>query len=199
VTAAASAEVYMPAPNFVVAFPNWSILVRSELPAASLLPAIRNAIGMEEREAAVDRVMSMDDVIAGTVSAQRIVATLLACFAVLALVLASLGLYSVLTFTVAARLPELAIRAALGSTPRELLAMVGREGVALVGVGLAAGLVAMIPLQGLLKRYIFDVAQLSAPVYAAVVSILLMVGVVAVAVPALRASRIDPIRILRGE
>jgi len=76
VTDAASAEVYMPAPNFVVPFPNWSILVRSSLPADSLLPAIRSAIGTEEREAAVDRVRTMDDVIADTVSAQRIVATL---------------------------------------------------------------------------------------------------------------------------
>jgi putative ABC transport system permease protein len=199
VTEPASAEVYMPAPNFVVPFPNWSIMVRSGLPADSLLPAIRSAIGTEEREAAVDRVRTMDDVISDTVSAQRIVATLLACFAVLALLLASLGLYSVLTFTVAARLPELAIRAALGSTPRGLIALVSREGITLVVAGLGLGLAAMIPLQGLLRRFIFDVAPLNGPMCAAVLSILLAVGATAVAVPALRASQIDPIRILRGE
>jgi putative ABC transport system permease protein len=199
VTEPASAEVYMPAPTFAVAVPNWSMLVRSELPAGSLVPAIRSAIGAEDREAAIDRVMSMDDVIAGTVSAQRIAASLLACFAVLALVLASVGLYSVLTFTVAARLPELAIRAALGSTPRGLLGLVGREGVALIVAGLAVGLAAMIPLQGVLKQYVYDAAELSAAWCAAVLAILLAVGVAAVALPALRAARIDPIRILRGE
>jgi len=199
VTVPASAEVFMPAPTFVVAMPSWSMLVRSGLPADSLLPAIRSAIGTEEREAAVDRVRSMDDAIAETVSAQRIVATLLACFAALALVLASVGLYSVLTFTVAARLPELALRAALGATPRGLIALVGREGIALVAVGLGIGLVAMIPLQGLLRQFIFDVAPLDAPLYGAVLSILLAVGVAAVAIPAWRAARIDPIRILRGE
>jgi putative ABC transport system permease protein len=199
VTAPPSAEVYMAAPTLVVTFPSWSILVRSELSANSLLPAIRNAIRTEEREAAVDRVRTMDDVIAETVSAQRIVATLLASFAVLALVLASVGLYSVLTFTVAARLPELAIRAALGSTPRALVGLVGREGVALIAVGLAIGLAAMVPLHPLLKQFIFDVGPLSASLYAAVLSILLTVGVVAVAIPALRVARIDPIRVLRGE
>jgi len=141
----------------------------------------------------------MDDVISGTVSAQRIVATLLACFAALALLLATLGLYSVLTFSVAARMPELAIRAALGSTPRGMLALVGREGIALVAVGLAIGLVAMVPLQGVMKRYAFDAAELSATLCVAVFAILLAVGMAAVIFPALRASRIDPIRILRGE
>jgi putative ABC transport system permease protein len=199
VTAPSSAEVFMPAPNFVAPFPSWSILMRSDLPAQSIVPAIRTAIGAVEREAAVDRVMSMDDVISGTVSAQRIVATLLACFAVLALLLATLGLYSVLTFTVTARMPELAIRAALGSTPRGLLALVGREGVALVAIGLGTGLAAMVPLQGVLRRYVLDSAELSATLCAAVLAMLLAVGTAAVIFPALRAARIDPIRILRGE
>jgi putative ABC transport system permease protein len=199
VTEPASAEVFMPAPNFVVPFPNWSLLVRSDLPAASIMPAIRREIAAEEREAAVDRVMSMEDVIAGTVSAQRIVTGLLACFAGLAVLLASVGLYSVLTFTVAARLPELAIRAALGSTPRALLALVGREGVVLVAAGLAIGIAAMVPLEGVVKKYVLDAAELSAALYAAVFAVLLVVGVVAVILPALRAARIDPIRTLRGE
>jgi putative ABC transport system permease protein len=105
----------------------------------------------------------------------------------------------VLTFTVASRLPELAIRAALGSTPRGLIGLVGREGIALVAAGLGLGFAAMVPLQGLLTRFIFEVAPVSAPLYAAILAILLTVGVAAVAIPALRAARIDPIRILRGE
>jgi putative ABC transport system permease protein len=193
-----SPEVFMPAPTFVIAAPSWALMVRSELPEAAVLSAVRNAIRTEEREAAVDRARAMDDVIAETVSAQRIVATLLASFAVLALILASLGLYGVLTFTVAARLPELAIRAALGSTPRALVALVGREGIALVAVGLGIGLAAMVPLQPLLKRFIFDVGPLSASLSAVVLSILVSVGAAAVSVPALRVARIDPIRILRG-
>jgi putative ABC transport system permease protein len=199
VTVPPSAELYMAAPTLAVNTPSWSIMVRSELSAGSLLPAIRNAVRTEEREAAIDRVQTMDDVIAETVSAQRIVAALLASFAVLALVLACVGLCSVLTFMVAARLPELAIRAALGSTPRALVGLVGREGVVLIASGLGIGLAAMVPLQPLLKQFVFDVDPLSASLCAAVLSILLTVGVITVAVPAWRAARIDPIRILRGE
>src|SRR5208283_409443 len=157
------------------------------------------AIRAEEREAAVDRVKTMDDVIAETVSGQRIVATLLACFAGLALILASLGLYGVLTFAFAARLPELAIRSALGSTPRALIYLVGREGIALVVAGLGIGFVAMVPVQSLLKQFIFDAGPLNVYVYAVVLATLLTVGVAAVFIPAVRASRIDPIRILRAE
>ena len=176
VTVPPGAEVYVPAPNFVIAAPNWFLLARSELPEESLRGAIRTDLRSEEREAAVDRVRTMDDVIAETVSAQRIVAALLASFGVLALVLASLGLDGLLSFAVAARLPEFAIRAALGSTPRALIARVGREGIALVAVGCAIGLAVMVPLQPLLKRFVFDVGPLSVALGAAVFSILFCGG-----------------------
>lgn len=199
VTAPPSAEVYMPASTFIAATPIWAILVRSDLPAQSLLAGIRGAVRAKEREAAVDHVKTMDDVIADTVSAQRMVAFLLAGFAALALVLASLGLYGVLTFTVAARQPELAIRAAIGATPRGLLGLVGREGIALVILGLSVGLASMVPLEPLLQKYIIDITPLSAPICAAVLLILFVVGSAAVAAPALLAAHIDPMRILRGE
>ncbi len=199
VTVPASAELYMPASTFVVAMPSWSILVRSTLPAASLLPAVRDTVRSVEREAAVDRVSTMEDVIAGTVSAERIVATLLACFALLALTLASVGLYGVLAFTVAARRPELAIRAALGSSPGALIGLVGREGMLLVTAGVAAGLAGMALLQPVLRKFVFDVGSLSSTSCAAALLVLLAVGAAAVTVPALRAARIDPIRTLRQD
>jgi len=199
VTVPASPEVFMAAPTLPLDLPSWTILVRSEMPVASLLPGIRKAIAAEEREAAVDRIQTMDNVIADTVSAQRIVATLLASFAVLALLLAGVGLYGVLTFTATARLPELAIRAALGSTPRGLAGLVGQEGGALVACGLAIGFAAMLPLYPLVRRFIFEVGPLSVSVCGAVGTILVAIAVLAVAIPAFRAARIDPMRILRGE
>jgi len=141
----------------------------------------------------------MDEVVADSVSAQRIVATLLLCFAGLALVLAGLGLYSLVTFTVVARLPELAICGALGASPRALVQLVAREGVALVAAGLITGLAAMIPLRPLFTKYVFEVSPISLPAFGLVLLILLAVGGVAVLVPALRAVRIDPIRVLRQE
>jgi len=199
VTVPASAEVYLPSAGVVVATPSWSLVVRSDLPEESLLPAIRAAIRSDEPEAALDRVKTMDEVVADSVSAQRIVGTLLACFAALALILASLGLYSLVTFTVIARLPELAIRSALGSTPLALAGLAGREGLALVLAGLGIGMAAIVPLHGLLSHYVDDAGRLSAAVLGAVLLLMLVTGVSAVIFPALRAARIDPTRILRSE
>jgi len=199
VSAAPSPEVYMPAKSYTGSFPTWSVVIRSALPAESLVPGIRRAIHSEEPEAAVDHVKTMDEVVADSVSAQRIVATLLLCFAGLALVLAGLGLYSLVTFTAAARLPELAIRGALGATPRALIQLVGREGMALVAAGLITGLVAMIPLRPLLTKYVFEVTPVSLPAFVLVLLVLLAVGGAAVLVPAIRAVRTDPIRVLRQE
>jgi len=194
-----SPEVYMPAKSYANGRPIWSVVIRSARPAESLVPGIRRAIHSEEPEAAVDHVKTMDEVVADSVSAQRIVATLLLCFAGLALVLAGLGLYSLVTFTAVARLPELAIRGALGASPRALIQLVGREGVALVAAGLVTGLAAMIPLRPLLTKYVFEVSPIGVPAFGLVLLVLLAVGGVAVLVPALRAVRIDPIRVLRQE
>ena len=198
VTVPASSELYLPSPS-VDATPSWSVVVRSDLPAETLLPALRAAVRNDEPEAAIDHVKTMDKVVADSVSAERIVGTLLACFAGLALVLASLGLYSLVTFTVIARLPELAIRSALGSTPAALVGLAGREGLALVLAGLGIGLAAMFPLHGLLSHFVEDAGRLNAPVLGSVLLLMLVAGVSAVVFPALRASRIDPTRILRSE
>ena len=199
VSAPPSPEVYMPARSYANGRPIWSVVVRSELPAQSLVPGIRRAIHSEDPGAAVDHIETMDEVVADSVSAQRIVAALLLCFAGLALILAGLGLYSLVTFTAAARLPELAIRGALGASPRALIQLVGREGVTLVAAGLVTGLAAMIPLRPLLAKYVFEVNPMSVPAFGLVLLVLLAVGGVAVLVPALRAVRVDPMQALRRE
>jgi putative ABC transport system permease protein len=199
VSASPSPEVYMPAKSYSSGRPIWSIVIRSELPADSLVPGIRRAIHAEEAQAAVDHIETMDEVVADSVSAQRIVATLLLCFAALALILAGLGLYSLVTFTAAARLPELAIRGALGASPGALIGLVGFEGIALVAAGIITGLAAVIPLRPLIAKYVFEVSSISVPALGLVLLILLAVGGVAVLVPALRAVRVDPIQALRRE
>ena len=162
----------MPASTFVVTAPNWSLMVRSELPGDAIVSAVRDEIRKEEREAAVDRVRTVDAVISETVSAQRILAALVAAFAALALVLARLG---------------------------GLVRLLAREGAALVVIGLATGLAAMIVLQPVLQRLIIDAGPLSVPLGGAVVAFLFLVGMIAVAFPAICAARIDPVRHLRAE
>jgi putative ABC transport system permease protein len=194
-----SAEVYLPAAGFVGALPSWSVVVRSDLAAESVLPAIRGAVRAMEPEAALDRTKTMDEIVADSLSAQRIVGGLLASFAVLALVIAALGLYGLIAFMVVARLPELAIRSVLGSSPIALLGLVSREGVRLMAAGLAIGFAAVVPLRPLLARFVFDVGQANVTVFFSVFFLLIAVGSAASAVPLLRAVRIDPIRILRRE
>jgi len=194
-----SAELYLPAVNYVVSSPSWSIVVRSDLPAESLLPEVRTVVRAQEPEAAIDRLKTMDDVVVDSLSAQRIIAGLLTSFAVLALVIAALGLYGLIAFTVISRLPELAIRSVLGSSPITLLRVVSRDGVCLIATGLTIGFAAVIPLRPLLARFVFDVGRLNAEVFFAALFILLLVGCAASAVPILRAVRIDPVRILRRE
>jgi putative ABC transport system permease protein len=199
VTSRPSAEVYMPAVGYVGAFPSWSVVVRSDLATDALLPALRAIVRAQEPEAAIDRIKTMDDVIVDSLSAQRVVVSLLVCFAVLAVLIAGLGLYSLVAFTVVARLPEFAIRSALGSTPAALVGMVSREGAILIGTGLLIGFAAALPLRPLVTRFVIDVGRVNAAVFSGAFVIALVVGAAALAIPAWRASRVDPLRILRRE
>jgi putative ABC transport system permease protein len=199
VTSGPSAEVYFPAAGFVPPIPNWSVLVRSELAVESLLPSLRSVVRSQEQEAAIDRITTMDDVVAGSLSAQRIIAALLVCFAALAAVIAGLGLYSLIAFTVVARLPELGIRSALGSTPAGLVAVVSRDGASLIATALITGFGMSLPLRSVVTRFVIDVGQVNAGVFSAVFVIALAIGAAALAIPAVRAARIDPLRILRRE
>lgn len=194
-----SPELFLPARLYSAPFSSWSIVVRSSLPAQSLIPGIRHVISRNEQDAVISQVRTMDDVVSDSISYQRIVAALLMCFAILALTLAALGIYGIVSYVVAARTPELAIRTALGSTPSALVALVARQGMGLVAAGLAIGFAAMIPVSSLLADFLYGVHRINIPVFGAVLCVLFIVGGVAVLAPAMRSARIDPIRALRQE
>ena len=199
VEALPSPELFIPARSYSVLFSSWSIVVRSSLPAELLMPAIRQAISSDEQDAVVSHVSMMDDVISDSISYQKIVAALLVCFAILALTLAALGVYGIVSYIVATRTSELAIRAALGSTPTGLTGLVARQGLGLVAAGLAIGFAATIPVNSLLADFLYDTRQINIPVFGAVLGILFIAGGVAVVGPAMRSARIDPIRALRQQ
>jgi predicted permease len=194
-----SPELFLPARSYSAPFSSWSIVVRSPLPAESLTPAIRRAISSNEQDAVLSHIRTMDDVVSDSVSYQRIVAALLMCFAIVALTLAGLGIYGLVSYVVAARTPELAIRTALGSTPTALVALVARQGMGLVAAGIAIGFAAMVPLSSLLANLLYGVHRVNIPVFGVVLGILFLVGGIAVLAPAMRSARIDPIRALRRE
>jgi putative ABC transport system permease protein len=199
VTVPPSAEIFLPANAYASSFSKWSLVVRSPVSMDSLLPSIRRAVRGADQEAAIDRVKTMDDVVVDSLSNQRIVATLLVSFGVLALALAALGIYGLVAYSVATRTPELAIRAALGSTPSALVGLVGRQGLAVVAIGLVLGSAATFPIGAALAKSVFGINRIEMPVFIGVVAILLSTAGLATLVPAGRTARIDPLSALRPE
>jgi ABC-type antimicrobial peptide transport system permease subunit len=126
-------------------------------------------------------------------------ATMFTVFGVLALVVAAIGLYSVLAFDVAQRTRELGIRSALGAEKRRLLQAVVKEGVAMAGVGMALGLAIALAASPYVTELLFEVSPRDPLVLAVVPAVLLVTAVLASLVPALRATRVDPVVALRAE
>jgi putative ABC transport system permease protein len=199
VTAPPSAEIFLPARTFMSPFRRWSLAVRSPVSTDALVPAIRRAVQLADSQAALDRVRTMDDVVADSVADQRIVTTLLVWFGILALVLAALGISSLIAYSVVVRTPELAIRAALGSTPVALVRLVGRQGVVLVTSGVVLGIAASFPASAGLATTVFGISRIGLPVFSGVAAILILTGGLATVIPAARTARIDPLRALRQD
>jgi putative ABC transport system permease protein len=125
--------------------------------------------------------------------------TLLALFAGIALFLAALGIYGVLAYFVSQRAREIGIRVALGARPSGVFRMVVRQGMVPVILGAAAGVAVAIPMTTLLRTLLFGVQPIDPPTYAIALAALAGIAVTACAVPALRATRVDPLVALRDE
>jgi putative ABC transport system permease protein len=194
-----SAEIFLPARAYPAPFPRWSLVVRSPLSAESLLPVIRQAVQNADQEAAIGRVKTMEDVVLDSVSNERIVTTLLVSFGMLALAMAALGIYSLVSYSVVMRTRELAIRTALGSTPAALVQLVARQGLILIAIGVVLGATAAFPLGAALATSVFGISRIEVPVFMSVIAILLFTGGVASLIPAARTAGIDPLSALRQE
>jgi putative ABC transport system permease protein len=161
--------------------------------------AVTDAVHQVGPDVPVLEVLSMDEVIAKSVSPQRFNVLLLSSFAGLALLLAAVGIYGVLSYTVRRRVREIGIRMALGATGPDVLKLVVSDGMKPILVGVAIGLVAALALSRLIASLIFGVRPTDPLTFAAVSVLLVAVGIVANIVPAYRASRIEPVRTLRDE
>ena len=141
----------------------------------------------------------MSDVIAQSVSPQRFNMLLLASFAGLALILAAVGIYSVLSYAVRRRVREIGIRMALGASNNDVIRMVLTDGLKPILLGVALGLAAALALSRVVASLIFGVRATDPLTFAAVALLLLVVGIFATIIPAYRATRIEPVRVLREE
>jgi putative ABC transport system permease protein len=160
---------------------------------------VRAAVRRAAPDAAITDVRTMNDVLATSIASRRFSTTLLGLFAAVALVLAGIGIYGVIAYTVSQRTYEIGLRMALGAQRGGVLALVLGEGVRLTAVGLALGLASAFALTRLVRSLLVDVSAVDPLTFAAVGVGLLGVGMLASALPARRAMRVLPTEALRGE
>jgi predicted permease len=194
----AEPEVYFPqdVPSTVGAV---NFAIRSDVPPASLVPAVRNIVQQADGAAAIEDIQPLSEKVSSSMAQPRFVTMILTAFALTALVLAAVGLYGVLSYAVGRRRRELCVRAALGASRADLLALVLREGLWVTLVGLAAGLLGSIAMTRFLRSLLFGIGPLDSVSFVAAPTILLAVAVMACLWPALRAARTEPAEAFRAQ
>ncbi len=165
----------------------------------SLEPVLRRAVASVESKQVVTKVAEMQQVISDRIAPKRLSAQLIAVFAALATVLALVGIYGVLTFSVAQRTHELGVRTALGARPGALLRMVVRQAASLAAIGTATGIVASLALAHMFRTLVYGISTTDPRVYMFAAAATIGLAVVAAIIPAWRAARVDPVIALREE
>ncbi len=185
-------------PWVVTAPPTMHIVLRTTLQPATLAPSLERAVRAVNPSVPMVGLREMDAVFHESIGRPRLLAQLLGAFAGLALLLAVIGTYGVLSFMVAERRREIGIRVAIGASRSSIVALVTKQGLLIVSVGLVAGLAAALALNRLLATLLFGVEPTDPATLAAVVATMALVAAVACGLPAWRASRLDPNVVLRG-
>ena len=176
-----------------------AIVVRTMMDPMTLLPAVRREVRAIDPTIPVAEARSMKQVQTMELTDRRLPMQLMGAFAVLALLLAAVGVYGVMAYSVAARTREIGVRVALGAQPRSVFGMVLRQGLGAAAVGLTVGLLGALALGRLLTSLLYGVTPTDATTFIAVAGGLLAVVLAACLVPARRAVRVDPLEALRSE
>ena len=176
-----------------------SLTVRTTGDPAALISTIRDQIWSVDKDLAVDNPRTMNAIMAQSVASQRFSMMLLAIFAVIAVVLATVGVYSVLSYTVAQRSHELGLRMALGAQTSDVMKLVLMHGMKLTLIGTVIGLAAAFAVTRVMKSLLFEIGATDPVTFAVVPVLLMLVGLVACLIPARRATKVDPMVALRYE
>jgi len=190
-------QLYFPYRSRV--FGNMSFAVRTAGDPNQALPAIRSAIHTIDRDVPIAGVATMDANIANSMGQRRFAMMLLGLFAVMAMVLASIGIYGVMSYAVTQRAHEIGIRMALGAARRNVLSMVMGQGLLLVGLGVVIGVAGALAVTRLIASQLFGVQPTDPSTFVLVAITLVGVAALATFVPAMRATRVDPVVALRDE
>lgn len=190
-------HIYMPlaqSPSLLA-----KLVIRTDGPPSATIGAIRTAVSELDPSIPVFSIRTMHDVMDRTLNSQRLTNLLLTSFAALAVLLAAVGIYGTMSLYVGSRRNEFGIRLALGAQPVVLLRSVLREGMVLIGAGVAIGLAGALALTRTIASLLFQVSPTDPIVFTGVPLVLVVVALIACFVPARRASRVDPITALRHE
>jgi putative ABC transport system permease protein len=176
-----------------------TLMVRTSVPPRSLASAVRGEIAALDRELPPGELRTLAEIVEGSLERQRFLLRLLGAFGALALLLAAVGVYGVVSYSVVERIPEVGVRLAVGASPGDIIRLILRDGLALGAVGVVIGLALAAAGSGLLESLLFEVAPRD-PVALSAVALLLLAATAAAAwLPARRASHVDPIQALRAD
>jgi putative ABC transport system permease protein len=190
-------ELYLPITQDT--FADLSLAVRTDGDPLALAATLRDVVHSIDPQLSILQMTTMEQLLSEHVASRRLLMILLSVFAVVALLLALIGIYGVLGNAVAQRTNEIGVRMALGAQRREITAMILRDGARLGLIGLALGIAIALGLTRLLQSALFGITATDPVTYAAVVTLMMAVGLIACYLPARRAARVDPLTAIRAE
>ena len=197
-------QMYLPfnqAPDDILPFlaPRMNLMIRTSADPLNLTAAVRREVQALDPNQPVYNVNTMERTIEQSLDTQRLSMTLLAILASLALILAAVGIYGVMSYTVSQRTHEIGIRVAIGAQPRDVFRLVLGQGMTLTLIGVVVGLMGAFGLTRLMTRMLFGVEPTDPTTFAAIAILLIGVALVACYLPGRRATRVDPLVALRYE
>jgi predicted permease len=190
-------EMYLPYSQSVILSPK--LVIRTATDPVAFISAVRAQVAQVDKNLPLYQVRTMDDVFSRSAAQQRFQALLVSAFAVISLLLCAIGLYGLLSYLVAQRTLEIAVRLALGASRQSVLTMVLRRGMVLATIGVVLGIAASVALTTFLKGMLFGIRPLDLLTFVVVSAVLLLVCLLASSGPAHRAADLDPMKTLRDQ
>ncbi len=188
---------YWPHPELV--YPGMTIVLRTKTDATAVAPSAREVIRALDPQQPIGEISTMESLLSTSVARSRFIASLLSVFSIIALVMAAVGIYGVMSFSVLQRTHEIGVRMALGAQRFDVLKLVVMKGVVLALIGVVVGLAASFALTRLISTLLFEVTATDSVTFAGVSVGLFLVTLLSCYVPARRATRVDPLKALRYE
>jgi putative ABC transport system permease protein len=176
-----------------------SIVVRRASDSTSLIPAVRARLAALDKNVPLYQVATMEELLGHSSASRRFSLVLLSLFATLALLLAAVGVYGMLSFSVSRRSQEFGVRMALGAKPRDMLWLILKQGMKPVLLGVILGMVASVVITRLISSLFYGVSPTDPLTFSGVTMLLVVVGIAACYIPARRILRVDPLRALRQD